>query len=130
MFQQYNDAAMSHIKNEKQYRAMMARIDELFFATDENTPADDPRLLELDLLSSLVEEYEQEHYPIESPSLSATLNARLVENNWSQKELASFLGITAPRLSAILNGKANPTFEQARVIASRLDIDPAIVLAV
>lgn len=109
---------------------MMARIDELFFATDENTPADDPRLLELDLLSSLVEEYEQEHYPIESPSLSATLNARLVENNWSQKELASFLGITAPRLSAILNGKANPTFEQARVIASRLDIDPAIVLAV
>ena len=63
---------MSQIKNEKQYKAMMARIDEIFFSTDENTPADDPRLLELDLLSSLVEEYEQEHFPIETPFLSAT----------------------------------------------------------
>lgn len=52
---------MTQIKNEKQYKAMMARIDEIFFTTDESTPAEDPRLLELDLLSSLVEEYEQEH---------------------------------------------------------------------
>lgn len=68
---------------------MMARIDELFFATDENTPADDPRLLELDVLSALVEEYEQEHYPIEGPTLTETMNARLSENNWSQKEMVS-----------------------------------------
>lgn len=121
---------MSQIKNEKQYKAMMARIDEIFFATDENTPADDPRLLELDILSSLIEEYEKENFPIETPSLSATLNTRLVDNNWSQKEMAAILGITAPRLSAILSGKANPTYEQARVISSRLNIDPAIVLAV
>ena len=51
---------MAQIKNEKQYKAMMARIDELFFATDENTPEDDPRLMELDMLSQLVEEYEKE----------------------------------------------------------------------
>lgn len=41
----------------------MARIDELFFSTDESTPSDDPRLLELDMLSSLVEDYEKEHLP-------------------------------------------------------------------
>ena len=67
----------------------MTRLDELFFATDENTPADDPRLLELDVLSALVEEYEQEHYPIEVPTLTETMNARLSENNWSQKEMVS-----------------------------------------
>ena len=121
---------MAYIKTEKQYKAIMARIDEIFFATDENTPADDPRLLELDLLSSLAEEYEHEHFPVEIPTLSATMNARLAENNWSQKEMASILGITAPRLSAILSGKASPTYEQARIIASRLGIDPAIVLSV
>lgn len=121
---------MAQIKDEIQYKAMMARIDELFFETDENTPADDPRLQELDLLSALVEEYEKEHYPIEVPTLTETMNARLVENNWSQKEMASILGMTAPRLNAILMGKANPTFEQARTISSRLNIDPAIVLAV
>ena len=70
---------MSQIKSEKQYKAMMARIDELFFETDEKTPADDPRLLELDLLSSLVEEYEKEHFPIKTPSLPETLSARMTD---------------------------------------------------
>lgn len=83
---------------------MMARIDQIFFET--------------------------EHYPIETPTLAKTMTSRLSENNWSQKELAAVLGMTAPRLSAILSGKANPTFEQARIISSHLNIDPAIVLSV
>ena len=119
---------MAQIKNERQYKAIMARIDELFFATDENTPEDDPRLMELDMLSALVEEYEKEVCPIETPSLSATMHERMVENNWNQKEMAALLQMTAPRLSAILSGKTNPTFEQARTISSKLNIDPAIVL--
>ena len=52
---------MAKIKDEKQYKAIMARIDELFSETDENTSPDDPRLQELDRLSALVEEYEKEH---------------------------------------------------------------------
>lgn len=119
---------MAQIKDEKQYKAIMARIDKLFFETDENTPDNDPRLQELDILSALVEEYEQEHFPIETPSLASTMNARLAENNWSQKQLSEILNISAPRLCSILSGKVNPTFEQARVISSRLNIDPAIVL--
>jgi HTH-type transcriptional regulator/antitoxin HigA len=120
---------MAQIKNEQQYAAIMKRIDALFFETGEDTPSDDPRLLELDLLSELVEEYEKERYPIEPPSLSETIGARLTEYNITQKELAAMLGMTAPRLSAILSGKVNPTFEQARVISSKLNISPAIVLA-
>ena len=120
---------MAQIKNEQQYAAIMKRIDALFFETGEDTPSDDPRLLELDLLSELVEEYEKERYPIEPPSLSETISARLSEYNITQKELAAMLGMTAPRLSAILSGKVNPTFEQARVISSKLNISPAIVLA-
>ena len=52
---------MEKIKDYKQYQAIMARIDELLFDTDENTPADDPRLQELEALSDLVVEYEKEH---------------------------------------------------------------------
>jgi HTH-type transcriptional regulator/antitoxin HigA len=120
---------MAQLKNEQQYRAMMHRIDELFFDTDESTPADDPRLQELDVLSALVEEYEKEHFPIETPSLASTLLARLSELNITQKEMAVLLGMTASRLSSIICGKTNPTYEQARVIATRLNISPAIVLA-
>ena len=120
---------MAYIQDEKQYKAMMARVDELFFATDENTPENDVRLEELDIISSLIEEYEKEHFPIEPLTLAETMNSRLKENNWTQKQLSKILGMTAARLNAILSGKANPTFEQARLISSRLNIDPAIVLA-
>jgi len=120
---------MAQIKSEKEYKAIMSRIDELFFITDENTPADDPRLLELDVLSALIEEYEKAHFPIEIPSLGTTIEYRMKELNYTQKELAALLGISAPRLCDILNGKKNPTFRQAKLIASRLSIDPAIVLA-
>ncbi|MBQ6911977.1 MAG: helix-turn-helix domain-containing protein [Bacteroidales bacterium] len=129
MLQPFREGNMAHIKNEEQYKAMMARIDQLFFETDEKTPADDPRLMELDLLSSLVEEYEKEHFPIDTPSLAKTLNERLADNEWTQKEMAVRLGMTAARLNAILSGKANPTYEQARTISESLNIDPAIVLA-
>ena len=121
---------MAQIKSESQYKAIMSRIDELFFATDENTPKDDPRLVELDVLSALVEEYEKEYFPIKAPSLPATILSRMNEMNCTQKELAVILGISAPRLSDILTGKKDPTFQQARMISSKLSIDPAIVLAV
>lgn len=120
---------MAQIKSRKQYDAIMARIDELFFATDESTPKDDKRLLELDVLSAMVEEYEQEHFPISTPSLSGTIMERMKEHNYSQKELASLLGISAPRLCDIISGKKTPTYNQARVISKKLDIDPTIVLA-
>ena len=64
---------MAQIKSTEQYDAIMVRSDELFFATDENTPKDDKRLLELDVLSAMVEEYEQKHFPIQTPSLSNTI---------------------------------------------------------
>jgi HTH-type transcriptional regulator/antitoxin HigA len=120
---------MAQIKDEMQYQALLARIEEIFTQTDENTPADDFRLRELDVLSELVEEYENEHFPIKIPSLAEMLALRITESGATQKEIADLLGMTAPRLSAILNGKANPTFEQAKVISAKLDIDPSIVLS-
>lgn len=120
---------MAKIQSKKQYDAIMARIDELFFATDENTPKDDKRLLELDVLSAMAEEYEQEHFPILTPSLPETISDRMGQRGYSQKELAALLEISAPRLCDILSGKKMPTYQQARMIAKTLDIDPSIVLA-
>ncbi len=120
---------MAQIKSKEQYDAIMARIDELFFATDENTPKSDKRLLELDALSALVEEYEKEHFPIEPPTLPATIVARMNERDYTQKDLADLLGISAPRLCDIIGGKKKPTYDQARTISMKLDIDPSIVLA-
>lgn len=57
---------MTHIENEKQYNAAMARIEELMPLVTESTPEDDRNSIELVLLSNLVADYEQERYPIKS----------------------------------------------------------------
>lgn len=121
---------MAHIKTEKEYAAIMARIDQLFYETDENTPVEDPRLIELDMLSALVEEYEKEVCPIQPPTLAEMILFRMHEMNLTQKELSRLLDITAPRLSEILNGKKDPTYRQAQKIATTLNIDAGIVLAI
>ena len=54
----------NQIANEKQYDAVMARIDELLKVVDDNTPADDRNSIELLLLSDLVAVYEDVHFPV------------------------------------------------------------------
>ena len=82
---------MTKIKNKETYEAIMKRIDVLFDSTDESTSPEDPRLLELDLLSELVEEYEKETFPIEMPSLASVIQYRMHEMKLSQKDLATIL---------------------------------------
>ncbi len=60
---------MAQIKTEKQYEAACGRINELLRVVTNKTPADDKHLLELDLISDLVADYEEEHFPVETPSL-------------------------------------------------------------
>ncbi len=59
---------IAKIQDEAAYKATMKRIEELLPLVDDDTPVTDKNLIELDLLSNLVEEYEDEFYPIKSPS--------------------------------------------------------------
>ena len=59
---------MAKIQNETAYKAAMERIEELLPLVDDDTPLSDKNLIELDLLSALVEEYKDEYYPIKTPS--------------------------------------------------------------
>jgi len=54
---------MTTIKNEIEYNAIMQRIEELIKLTDDDTPKTDKNLIELDMLSGLVEEYENTLFP-------------------------------------------------------------------
>ena len=46
------------------YQALLKRIDELLNITSDNDSLEDPRMLELDIISDLIAEYEDIHYPI------------------------------------------------------------------
>ena len=77
---------MAQIKNEIAYRAALARIEELLPLVNEETPADDRNYLELDMLSDMVEEYEDIYYPIGKPTLIDVIKLRLYEMGITQKK--------------------------------------------
>ena len=119
---------MAQIKNEVAYNAAMKRIEELEELVGDNTPETDPLYLELDMLVDMVEEYEDIHYPIGSPSLIDTIRLRMYEMGLTQQKVASMLGISAPRMSAIMNGKAEPSLALARTMCQKLNIEPSVAL--
>lgn len=77
---------IKHIENEKEYRAALARIDELINA-EEGTPAYN----ELILIGDLVHVYEEKHYPIEPPDPIELLKYKLDEGIISFEELKKVL---------------------------------------
>ncbi|MEN8203495.1 MAG: helix-turn-helix domain-containing protein [Bacteroidota bacterium] len=119
---------MAGVKNEIQYERLFERIEELLKIVDDNTPMDNRYMVELDLLSELVAEYEEKHYPIEPPTLIEMVQERMFEMKLSQKELAELLGVSPPRISEYLNGKSEPTLKVARIMHKKLDIDAKVLL--
>lgn len=121
---------MAKIKTEKQYKAACARVEELLKVVSNDTPTDDKNFLELDLISDLVADYEEEHFPIATPSLTDVLKLRMYEMGLTQARLSEMLNISPSRVSEYLSGKCEPTLKVAREISKKLDIDASIVLGV
>lgn len=121
---------MTKIENEKQYLVALKMVEELMLGLPEDTPEDDPRMVELTLLGNLVADYEDEHYPIGKPSLIEVIKLRMYEMGLTQAALSKLLGINPSRVCEYLSGKREPTLNQARTISQKLNIDPAIVLGV
>ena len=121
---------MKVISNEKEYEAIMARIDELIEIVDEDTPKTTKESVELDILTDLVVAYEKEHFKIEKPSLVDVIKLRMYEMNLSQRKLSEILGISPSRVSELLSGRSKPTYQIARSLTQNLNIDAEIVLEV
>lgn len=118
------------IQNEYQYKAIMKRIDELLEIVDDSTPVTDNNYIELDILSEMVEKYEQIHYPIEKPNLAEVIKLRMYEMDLTQAKVSEMLGVSPSRVSEYLTGKSEPTLKVARSIAQKLNISANIVLGI
>lgn len=121
---------MAQIKNEAAYEAALKRIDALLPLVNDETPTDDPNYLELDMISDMVEEYEDIHYPIGTPSLVDVIKLRMYERNLTTDGLAELLGMAKETINELFSGKYEPTLNMGRIISQRLSIDPAVVLGV
>lgn len=116
------------IRNEMEYKAVMERIEELLPLVNDDTPSDDRNLIELDLLSGLASEYEDEAFPVKTPDLVSVLKLRMYELGLNQLKLSEILGVSPSRISDYLTGRCEPTLKVARKMSQKLGIDANIVL--
>ena len=95
-----NDELPRAIHAERDHRRYLARVEELLDKR-KRTAAED-RLLEL--LSILIERYEDEHHPIDAPDPITALRELMAAKGMSQAELSKLLG-SSGIASEILSGK-------------------------
>ena len=109
------------IRNETDYDAALARVDYIM-----STAVSDDLRDELDVLSTLIEVYEDEHYPIDLPSPVEAIQFRMEQSNLSQADLVPYIGSRA-KVSEVLSGKRTLTLKMIRALNTHLGI-PAEVL--
>ena len=109
------------IKTEKDYEEALKLADKLFDA-EPDTPEGDI----LELIVTLIEIYEKEHYPIDNPSPLAAIKFRMEQLNLTQKDLIPIIG-SKSKVSEVLSGKRTLSLNMIRKLSSELDI-PAEVL--
>ena len=109
------------IKTEADYQAVLAEIEQLFDAQPD-TPEGD----RLDVLTTLVEAYEDDHEPIVAPDPIEAIKYYLDSRGLTRRDLEPYIGSRA-RVSEVLNRKRGLTLEMIRRLHTGLGI-PAEVL--
>ncbi|MEK6710811.1 MAG: helix-turn-helix domain-containing protein [Nitrospinota bacterium] len=112
------------IKTEEDHKAFLAEVERLV-ALDPapNTPEGD----RLELLATLVENYEKEHFPIEKPTPIEAILVRMEEQGLKQKDLVPYIG-SESRVSEILNGKRGLTLQMIRALSQGLGIPLEVLM--
>lgn len=110
------------IKTDNDYQAALQRVDELFDARA-NTPEGD----ELEILSLLIEHYEDAHYPVQAPDPIEAIKFRMEQLGLDQKDLARVMGYPS-RVSEILNRKRKLTLSMIRKLNAELNIPTDVLV--
>jgi len=104
------------IHTEKDYREALSRIEELMDAI-----AGTPQMDELEVLSILVEKYEDTHYPVGLPEPIEAIKYKMESLGWSQADMAKIIGDKG-RVSDILNRKRRLSLSMIRKISAAMGI--------
>jgi HTH-type transcriptional regulator/antitoxin HigA len=104
------------IKTDQDYDAALTEIDRLWGA-ESDTPEGD----KLDVLITLVEVYEDKHYPIDPPDPVEAILFRMEQGGLDRKALEPFIGKSG-RVSEVLNRKRPLSIEMIRNLWEGLHI--------
>lgn len=106
------------IKNKKQYEEALAKIHSLM---QKELKHNSEKYNLLETLSILIEKYEEENYPIESPDPIEAIKYKLEVLGLKDSDLKNCLGYSS-RVSEIMNKKRKLSLQMIRTIHRKLNI--------
>jgi HTH-type transcriptional regulator/antitoxin HigA len=109
------------LKTEQEYNEACERIYGLINSSVNAIEPDSPEGEEIDLLSLLVEKYEQEHHQMEAPGPVEAIKFRMEQMNLKQTDIAPLFG-GKTRVSEVLNGKRTLTLKMITLLNRYLGI--------
>ncbi len=110
------------IKTKKDYEQALARLEAIFDAKKGSSKGD-----ELELLGMLVDNYENENFPIGFPDPVEAIKFRMEQLGYTQSDLANVVGLKS-RASEILNRKRKLSLEMIRQIHDGLNIPTEVLI--
>ncbi len=110
------------IKTDKDYNQALERLETIFDAKKGSTEGD-----ELEVLGILVDQYENEHFPIGLPDPIEAIKFRMEQMGYNQTDLANIVGLKS-RASEILNKKRKLSLEMIRQLHDRLNIPTDVLI--
>ena len=84
----------------------------------------------LDVLASLVEDYEDKHHQIADATEAEVLQELMRANGLTQSKLEKLVGISQSTISDVLNGRRSLTREQIVNLARCFKVSPSVFLPV
>ncbi|NPD44501.1 MULTISPECIES: type II toxin-antitoxin system HigA family antitoxin [unclassified Lentimicrobium] len=109
------------LKTEKDYNDACERIYILIHSNENAIEPASSEGEEIELLSLLIEKYEQEHFSIQAPSPIEAIRFRMDQMNLKQADLAPLFG-GKTRISEVLNGKRPLTLKMITLLNRYLGI--------
>src|SRR5689334_1797530 len=110
------------IKTKKDYKEALLKLENIFDAKPGTSKGD-----ELEVLSILIEKYEDEHFPIGLPDPIEAIKFRMEQLGYNQVDLAKVIGLKS-RASEILNKKRKLSLEMIRLLHDRLNIPTDVLI--
>jgi HTH-type transcriptional regulator / antitoxin HigA len=110
------------IRTKADYEAALAEVGRLWGA-----PSGTPEGDRLDILATLIDAYESEHFPMDPPDPIEAIRFRMDQQGLSRKDLEGLIG-TRTRVAEVLNRRRGLSINMIRRLHERLGISAEILI--
>src|SRR6185503_5738596 len=110
------------IRSEKDYEAALKEV-ERFWGAKNGTPEGD----RLDVLATLIDAYEAQHYPMDPPDPIEAIKFRMEQQGLTRRDLEEIIG-TRTRIAEVLNRKRPLSINMIRRLHERLGISAEVLI--